>query len=664
MVLDWSVSDGNTGAQGSGGAKTATGQTTVRITAVDDAPVVTASSGSVTGGAQAVAVDAGLSLSDADSATLSQATVSITGGFFSGQDVLAFTNADAVTFGNIAGSYNTATGVLSLTSSGASATVAQFQAALRAVTYQNTATTPTVGTRTLSIMADDGATASNAATRSVAVMAANRAPSFVAGTGKVVTPMSSGYAEAKSVVAQADGKIVLGGHAYNGTDFDFALTRYNADGSLDTSFGSGGKVVMPVGSSTDYGRNVAVLSDGKILLGGYAISAAGNLDFAVTRYTSNGSLDTSFGSGGKVVTPVGAGADYGLSMTVQSDGKIVLGGYGDGGATGNDFALVRYNADGSLDTTFNGSGKVLTPVGRGADFGQSVAVQADGRILLAGVTYGSGGSDFALVRYTGNGSLDTSFGTGGKVVTSVAPSYDSALSVVVQASGKILLGGYTQNASYSNDFALARYNADGSLDASFGTGGKVVTPVGSGSAIGVSLALQDDGKVLLGGLAANGANGDDFALVRYTADGALDTSFGAGTGKVVFPIGPGGASDQILAVTVQSDGRILLSGSGGNGSSSDFALVRLNADGSFDTSFGLADTIGGSVAYTENASPVVLDADVTLSDADLTTIGAMLGQLSPSPARAAPMPTTASAPRPAALCPRSPRGRGSPMPAT
>ncbi len=428
----------------------------MQITAVDDAPVVTTSSGSVPGGVQALAVDAGLSLSDADSATLAKATVSITGGFASGQDVLAFANTNAAAFGNIAGSYNGATGVLTLTSSGSSATVAQFQAALRAVTYKNTAAALTAGTRTLSIVADDGTTPSLAATRTVALGAVNHAPSFMLGTGKAVTPVWPGYGWSQTMALQGDGKVVLGGYAFNGTNYDFALARYEADGTLDTSFGSGGRVLTPVGTDQDYASTVTIQTDGKILLGGSA-SDGTKESFALARYNADGTPDTSFGSGGKVVTAVGSSTDQGQTVTVQADGKILLGGMSvvDGWFK---FALARYNADGTLDPSFGSGGKVITAIGQRSDSAYSVTVQADGKILLGGSadTYSGTGDDFVLVRYKADGTLDAGFGDGGKVVTAVGPRGDSAYSVTVQANGKILLGGTTSGGP-SADFALVRY---------------------------------------------------------------------------------------------------------------------------------------------------------------------------------------------------------------
>jgi len=212
------------------------------------------------------------------------------------------------------------------------------------------------------------------------------------------------------------------------------------------------------------------------------------------------------------VTTDFGGSDYGFSVALQPDGKIVVAGY-----AGGDFALARYNSDGALDTSFGSGGKVTTDFGGSYHpDGFSVALQPDGKIVVAGYA----GGDFALARYNSDGALDTSFGSGGKVTTDFGGS-DAGYSVALQPDGKIVVAGYA-----GLDFALARYNSDGALDTSFGTGGKVTTDFSGGRDVGYSVALQPDGKIVVAGYA-----GVDFALARYNSDGALDTSFGSG-GKV------------------------------------------------------------------------------------------------------------------------------------
>ncbi|MES1265145.1 MAG: delta-60 repeat domain-containing protein, partial [Variovorax sp.] len=237
-----------------------------------------------------------------------------------------------------------------------------------------------------------------------------------------------------------------------------------------------------------------------------------------------GALDTSFGSAGKAVTAVGPTDDYAQAMAVQPDGKIVVAGWGNG-ALGYAFEIVRYQRDGALDASFGSAGKVVTAVGNGAAVANAVALQADGKILVAGsVDETPKGKSFALVRYNADGSVDGSFGRAGKVITSFGSQSDEAFAIVVQPDGKIVLGGHTRSATRGIDFALARYNADGSADASFGVNGQVVTPIRGGDDRDsiYALALQTiDGEVKI--VAAGGEG--DFVLTRYHANGAVDFGF-------------------------------------------------------------------------------------------------------------------------------------------
>ncbi|MGI8836580.1 MAG: hypothetical protein ACR2H4_08070 [Pyrinomonadaceae bacterium] len=339
--------------------------------------------------------------------------------------------------------------------------------------------------------------------------------------GKVITQVGSN-AGARSVAIQSDGKIVAAGYSDNGANYDFAVVRYNTDGTLDTSFGGTGKVVTPVGNSSD-ANSVAIQSDGKIVAAGTSRNFP-NFDFAVVRYNTDGTLDTSFNGTGKVITQGGQA----FSVAIQADGKIVAAGYSFNGANRADFAVVRYNTNGSLDTLFNGTGKVVTPVGSSdsSDIAFSVAIQSDGKIVAAGTSRYDSEGDFAVVRYNTNGTLDTSFGGTGKVVTSVSSSGDYARSVAIQSDGKILVVGDIGNGGLFNgiDFAVVRYNTDGSLDTSFGGTGRVVTPVGN-SSFANSVAIQSDGKIVVAGATGDSPGGTDFidsefVVVRYLGDGA------------------------------------------------------------------------------------------------------------------------------------------------
>jgi uncharacterized delta-60 repeat protein len=253
-----------------------------------------------------------------------------------------------------------------------------------------------------------------------------------------------------SIAIQSDGRIVAAGS----TSSEFALARYNSNGSLDTSFGSGGKVTTSFGSGTDnLAGGVVIQSDGRIVASGSSRTASQR--FALARYNSNGSLDTSFGSGGLVTTAF-AGSNAGAaSVAVAPDGKIVAAGSSDNGSSSR-FALARYNTNGSLDTSFGG-GTVTTAFGSNPeDTAASVAVQPDSRILAAGSTLNGTTRRFGLVRYNSNGSLDTLFGSGGLVTTVFANQGSDAAGVAVQPDSRIVVAGTTTNDTNSQ-FALARY---------------------------------------------------------------------------------------------------------------------------------------------------------------------------------------------------------------
>jgi uncharacterized delta-60 repeat protein len=391
--------------------------------------------------------------------------------------------------------------------------------------------------------------------------------------GKVTTAIGGSTDIGYSVAIQSDGKIVVAGYSVVGHS-EFALVRYNSDGSLDTAgFGTGGKVTTAIGTIFDEGYSAAVQSNGKIVVAGWSYNGS-NYDIALVRYNTNGSLDTTgFGTGGKVTTAIGSGDDQAYSVAIQPDGRIVVAGLSLVGAN-DDFAVVRYNSDGSLDGTFGSGGKVTTAIGPGHDYGQSVAIQTNGKIVVAGYSWNSSLTywDIALVRYNANGSLDTTgFGTGGKVRTPIGGGYNAGYSVAIQSDGKIVVAGNSFG-TYYNDFTLVRYDSTGSLDGTFNTTGIVTTDIVHGDDYARSVAIQSDGKIVVAGYYNTGPSTyNKFALVRYNSNGSLDGTFGSG-GKDTTAIGS--AYDNGYSVAIQSDGKIVVAGSSGNGSNDDFALVR------------------------------------------------------------------------------------------
>ncbi|MDO9185301.1 MAG: T9SS type A sorting domain-containing protein [Bacteroidia bacterium] len=267
-------------------------------------------------------------------------------------------------------------------------------------------------------------------------------------SGKIITMIGSsdlGY----SVAIQSDGKIVMAGESYSGVNHDFALVRYNSDGSLDQTFGSAGKITTAIGNGEAGGGSVAIQSDGKIIVAG------GDGNFALIRYNNNGTIDNTFGSGGKVTTTIG-NAYNGRSIAIRNDGKILVAGSGEIGSK-RVFGVACYNTDGSLDSTFSSNGKVSTDVGIDYNFATSVATQNDGKIVVTGLTTYENpyDTDFALVRYNSDGSLDSSLDSDGIVITDFEGA-DCGNSVAIQSDGKIVVAGESTS-RYSSYIAVARY---------------------------------------------------------------------------------------------------------------------------------------------------------------------------------------------------------------
>ena len=408
---------------------------------------------------------------------------------------------------------------------------------------------------------------------------------------------SSAYGN--SVAAQRDGKIIVAGYAEVGGVDQFVLVRYNSDGSLDTTLKGSGKLTTAVGKDC-HGKGVALQGDGKIVVAGYSFKAGGGQCFTVLRYTADGSLDTSFADSGKVTTNVGTKYASAESVTIQSDGKIVVAGDSFNASGNNDFAVVRYNANGTLDMSFNETGKATADFGA-HDYGRSVAVHGDGRIVVTGYTTKSYESkkECALACFKANGSLDTTFNGTGEVTTNFGGDGNAeGRSVAVQTDGKIVVVGYA-TAGNTEEFALARYNADGTLDTSFGDSGRVMTNVGISGSNATGVALQKDGKIVVVGYAVNNSGTNyDFACVRYNTDGKVDQSFGDG-GKVMTSVGQG--DGKANSVAVQSDGKIIVAGSVYFGDvtvagsvyvgDSKFAVVRYEASGKLDMSFNAAGSV-------------------------------------------------------------------------
>jgi uncharacterized delta-60 repeat protein len=397
-------------------------------------------------------------------------------------------------------------------------------------------------------------------------------------------------ATADDVQVQADGKIVVAGQAAG----NFGLARYNANGTLDSTFGTGGKVQTSFPNATSSAAEALALQpDGKIVAAGTANAA---IDIAVARYNSNGSLDTTFGKNGEVTTALGGTEAQGSSVVIQADGSIVVAGWKRSSSGGYQPAVLRYDAtgkpdpsfgaggivilaavsgdlrdvklqtvlvggvpttrivaagstsaanpfvarlnpDGSLDPTFGPGGNgfvILNPAGMGSFYAYGLAVQPDGSIVIAGDDYAPTATnwDIAAARLDPNGFLDTTFNAAGPV-PGIATIGTSALAeeghgVVLQPDGKIVIGGvqYQYPSFTAADSALARFNADGTIDTSFGEGGLAIQSLSSGNDVVNRVALQSDGKIVIAGYAMVGSGSksvSDFAVARFL-NGATTTT--------------------------------------------------------------------------------------------------------------------------------------------
>ncbi len=367
------------------------------------------------------------------------------------------------------------------------------------------------------------------------------------------------------IAIQPDGKIIATGNGFTDTS-EFALARYNTDGTLDNTFGSGGTVTTP---ALIIGHAVVIQPDGKIVVAGLDDSGSPS-KFMVARFMPDGSLDTSFNGSGINITPLGdPNNSVANAVALQPDGKIVAVGSAFVGGL-RQFVVARYTAAGILDPSFNVVGYTLTPVGVNDSQAFGVALQSDGNIVVAGQAQDGLNQTVAVARYTTAGVLDAAFGVGGIQKTSVGTN-DSGNAIAIQPDGNIVVAGTATLGT--QDFLIQRYTTAGVLDATFGSAGSVTTPIG-GNAVANAVVIQQNGKIVAAGYGPF----LDFALARYTTDGVLDPSFDT-DGTVSTPLG---IRAQVRSMALQSDGKIVVGGfvivPGGEFGVTEFALARYFGD--------------------------------------------------------------------------------------
>ncbi|HEX8565143.1 MAG TPA: FG-GAP-like repeat-containing protein [Pyrinomonadaceae bacterium] len=345
--------------------------------------------------------------------------------------------------------------------------------------------------------------------------------------GVVTTDMGTWGDTPFAVAIQPDNKIVVVGHTHSDTFQDIALARYNSDGNLDSAFGNGGKIVMPLTDSEDYLLDVVVQSDGKILASGFARKDFFTSDLLIVRYMENGVPDAAFGTNGVLKRQI-TQRSVASALTLQSDGKIVVA--GDVNNSGQDSLLLRLNSDGTFDSTFDGDGQVIVETNISTNFFNSVEIQPDGKIVAAGssLTTVSATGGYTVARFNQNGSLDTSFGSNGVVITPMWGNYNFLQDLAIQSDGRIIVFGYISDSNQNpQESALVRYTSSGTLDTSFGVNGIVKTPFSDAGAFSAG-HLQSDGKLLIA------SRSDGFSVLRfqtrdkaqfdYDGDGRADIS--------------------------------------------------------------------------------------------------------------------------------------------
>ena len=441
-----------------------------------------------------------------------------------------------------------------------------------------------------------------------------------------------------------------------------------APGDLDPSFSSDGRVTTLSTSETFVPRALAVQGDGRVVVAGYSCDTGtcgptGDSSFRLTRYTPDGGLDTDFGAGGTVTTTVGAGRSQAFDVVLEPDGSLVAAGVASAdGADRGSFALVRYRPNGALDQTFGSGGKVVTPIGAGFDAISDLVVQPGGGLIAVGQAEQAGAARFALARYGPSGALDPSFGSGGRllagsggrVLAGSGPYAFGAAGAVLPDGGIVAVGAAGASSEVEDyRFTSVRTGAQGAAEPAS------TEAIGSSYSFANAASALGDGRVLAAGVATDAAGAPGMALVRLSAGGGLDPGWDS-DGVALARLGDGNvAADLILA----PDGRAVAAGHVEHGGALSFVLARFAGDGGLDRGFGaggFAVTAFGGSSFAR-ATAVVSQPDGRLLAAGLVCAqGGSGAQCAGGTARlalarylgdAAPAPGAGAAPGPAAPAP-------------
>lgn len=403
--------------------------------------------------------------------------------------------------------------------------------------------------------------------------------------GKVTTLFETNLSNINHLAVQPDGKIIAGGTVFATSSIysQFALARYNQDGSLDDTFGVGGKAASDFLDLHLELSAIAVQSDGKIVAVGTSHTFFTGLPyehFEIIRFKTNGTIDKTFGVNGRVLPTTFGDVNNMAAIVIQSDGSIIVGGdtltYSN--PADSDFVMLRYLNNGVLDTSFGHNGIVITSL-QADDVAKAITLQDDGKILMVGSSravydpiLGYYAQDFAVARYNSDGSLDTTFGSNGKFLAEGNEEFDTALLVKSQADG-IIVAGSALPTGAANNFMVMHLLPKGKLDPDFGTGGVVIKPLSFGEV--TAMEMQPDGKLLLAQYhGTGGTSSADIQLMRFLATGDPDLTFGEDGIVTTDFINQ---NSQAHTIAVQSDGKILIGGGSGNPIHVDFAVSRFNS---------------------------------------------------------------------------------------
>ena len=391
---------------------------------------------------------------------------------------------------------------------------------------------------------------------------------------KGVAPLQAPDHVARAVLLESNGKVIAAGRYFDGKALQFEIRKFERDGTPDPSFGNQGVSLLKIGERDDIAQGIAQQPDGKLWVVGRTHNGK-NFDLVVARLKVDGTLDTEFAKNGMSITAFKSQNSVARNIALQSDGKAIVVGYLQK-KTHYQFVAIRYLNNGTIDTSFAKQGKFIADFGTSNSGAVSVIALPDGKVLMGGCFYNGQSWDMAILRLLPDGKWDPSFGKEGKIIAPMSGTNDQ-VHLALQNDGKIVAAG---NALMDDrfGFSLLRFNTDGSPDKSFGTEGKTVTAVGTNDAQPYSVALQKDGKIVAVGSSFIGAK-RRFTIARFLPDGKIDTNFG--TNGFYAPL-IGSEHAVAKSVAIDDAGNIVAAGCAYHKKSFDFALARVNSQGTLE----------------------------------------------------------------------------------